>query len=119
MSHKGGAGDQVFKAIEDLVASVEKKPSVMSENMIWTLKELSEKWTMRSREIKVRMRGDGYKFSDSTTERILQELIKKGLAHRPRFGVYQASFKLIFIKALENAGYVELARALKIPGGEH
>jgi len=116
VSHKGGASDLVFKAIEDLVARVQKKPTIMSENMIWVLKELSEAWTMTAREIKVRMYGEGYRFSDSTTERTLKELIKKGLARRPRHGVYQASFKLIFIQALENTGYVELSRELKNQG---
>lgn len=118
MSHKGGAGDQIFSAIQVLVAEVEGKPTARSENMIWVLKELSEKWTMKAGEITLRMRGEGYKFSDSTTEKALKELIKKGLASRPRHGVYQASFKLIFIQALKNAGYSDLARELLRPGGD-
>ena len=118
MSHKVGACDQVFNAIQTLVARVEGRPSVQAENMIWVLKELSEKWTMKAREIKLRMRGEGYKFSDSMTEKVLKNLMKKGLARRPRHGVYQASFKLIFIQALENAGYSDLARELLRPGGD-
>ena len=118
MSHKVGANEQLFKAIEDLVAEVEKKATARSENMIWVLKELSEKWTMASGELKLIMRGEGYRFSDSTTERALQDLIREGLACRPQFGVYQASFKLIFIQALENAGYHGLARELLRPGGD-
>ena len=124
MSHKGGANEQIFKAIEDLVAEVEKKATARSENMIWVLKELSEKWTMASGELKLIMRGEGYRFSDSTTERALQDLIRKGLARRPRFGVYQASFKLIFAQALLNLRHINrrvfdhIRSGRKTPGGD-
>lgn len=104
--YRGGASEQVFNAIQVLVAEVEKEPTARSENMIWVLKELSEKWTMKAGEIKLTMRGEGYRFSDSTTERALQDLIKKGLARRPRLGVYQASFEIIFLQALLNSGHI-------------
>ena len=117
VNHKVGAPDQIFVAIQNLVASVSPEIGNKSENMIWVLRELSDKWTMRTQEITRRMRKD-YGFSDSLTGATLKDLIRRGLATRIRHGVYQASFKLIFLQALRSSGYGDLARLLDEPGGE-
>ena len=117
VNHKVGAPDQIFVAIQNLVASVSPEIGNKSENMIWVLRELSDKWTMRTQEITRRMRKD-YGFSDSLTGATLKDLIRRGLATRIRHGVYQASFKLIFLQALRSSGYEDLARLLDEPGGE-
>lgn len=117
VNHKVGVSDQVFVAIQNVVASVSPEPTARTENMIWVLKELSETWTMRTSEINRRMRKD-YGFSDSLTGATLKDLIRRGLATRIRHGVYQASFKLIFLQALRSSGYGDLARLLDQPGGE-
>ena len=118
VNHKVGASDQIFVAIQNLVASVAHESGYKSENMIWVLKELSEKWTMKTSEITRRMREGGYSFSDSLTGTTLKLLFQRGLVRRPRHGVYQASFDLIFLQALRSSGYGDLARELSKPGGE-
>ena len=118
VNHKVGGAEQIFASIQNLVAQVNPEPSASSENQIWVLHELSRAWMMRAGEIKARMRGDGYRFSDSLTEKTLKSLIERGLASRIRPGVYQANFKMIFLQALRSAGYGELAEVLDQPGGE-
>ena len=118
MSHKVGGAEQIFASIQNLVAQVTPKPSASSENQIWVLHELSQAWTMRAGGLKNIMRGEGYRFSDSTTEKALKTLMGFGLAKRIRPGVYQANFKMIFLQALRSAGYGDLALVLESPGGE-
>lgn len=117
VNHKVGAPDQIFVAIQNLVGKVSPEIGTRSENMIWVLRELSDKWTMRTSEITRRMRAD-YGYSDSLTGNTLKDLVRMGLAKKVRHGVYQASFDLIFLQALRSSGYEELARELSKPGGE-
>ena len=118
VNHKVSAPEQIFVAIQNLVASVIPEIGAKSENMIWVLSELSGGWTMRTREICLRMRGGGYGFSESLTGATLKDLVRFGLAKKIRHGVYQASFNLIFLQALRSSGYEGLARELSTPGGE-
>lgn len=111
VNHKSGGAEQLFAAIQNLVAQVNTKPSASSENQIWVLNALSQMWTVRARDMKIRMRRE-HGFSPSLTEKTLKALIDRGLASRIRPGVYHANFKLIFLQALRSSGYGDLVDLL-------